>query len=104
MSYDELDEFGSLEEFNDRYPDDDLDEVVELEVPGDNLPEDDLPEFDVYDDNRWYGDYGEPYSEDDDTELIAEDDDNICTECDGTGEFPEDHLCKACNGKGSIGE
>lgn len=91
MSYDEL------EEFEDRYPEDDLDEVVEPENTGDNLPE-----IDVYDDDGGY--YYDEYDEGDHLPELSPPDDNICTKCDGTGEFPEDHLCKACNGKGYIGE
>jgi len=86
--YDELDEFDDM-------PADDFEE--EIETSGN-----DLPEVDTYDDEGYYYDPYEGYEEDEEVEEAEAD--TICTECDGTGEFPEDHLCKACNGKGSIGE
>ena len=86
--YDELDEFDDL-------PVDDFEEEEGVEAPGDDLPE--------VDDEGYYYDQYDPYEGyEEDEEVEETETDNICTECDGTGEFPEDHLCKACQGRGRV--
>lgn len=80
-------------------------ELDELEAEAREGAADIADEFD-----RDY-DYGEPweptgpyddYEGDEGVDLAHEDLDPICTECDGTGEYPEDHLCKACQGRGRL--
>lgn len=81
-------------------------ELDELEAEAREGAADMVDEFDRdYVGEEYWDEPTGPYDEYDGTEgvdLAHEDLDPICTECDGTGEYPEGHLCKACNGKGRI--